>query len=84
MRSVSEKRKLDLGRQFGAFVSDLEIPFPGNGDRRGQRPVRMAVLRATTDIAVKGISCPLMTDAVEKGFWEGSPSNIDSRPAWNA
>jgi hypothetical protein len=24
--------------------------------------------------------CPLLSDAVEKGFWEGSPSNIDSKP----
>jgi hypothetical protein len=23
-----------------------------------------------------------MTDTVEKGFWEGSPSNIDSKTAW--
>jgi hypothetical protein len=26
-----------LGGRFGGFVSGLEIPFPGNGDRRTQR-----------------------------------------------
>jgi hypothetical protein len=30
------------------------------------------------------MGCLLFTDTVEKGFWEGSPSNIDSKPASNA
>jgi hypothetical protein len=29
-------------------------------------------------------SMPALGDSVEKGFREGSPSNIDSRPTWNA
>jgi hypothetical protein len=28
--------------------------------------------------------CPFVTDTVEKGFWEGSLSNIDSNPASDA
>jgi hypothetical protein len=35
---------------------------------------------------IRGIAtfCPLLDDTVGKGFWEGSPSNIDSKPASNA
>lgn len=36
-RSVSTIGQLDFGARFGAFVSGLEVPFPGNGDRRRQK-----------------------------------------------
>jgi hypothetical protein len=35
--AVSETAALWLGGRFGAFVSGLKIPFPGNGDCRRQR-----------------------------------------------
>ena len=35
--AVSETADLWLGGRFGAFVSGLKIPFPGNGDRCRQR-----------------------------------------------
>ena len=35
VEGVSESR-----RCFGAFISARKIPFPGNGDRGSQRPVR--------------------------------------------
>jgi hypothetical protein len=40
-RFVSAKGQLDFRERFGAVVSGLEIPFPGDGDRRRQRPVRI-------------------------------------------
>jgi Recombinase len=33
-----------LGGRFGAFVSGLEIPFPGNGDRHRQRRGSNAIM----------------------------------------
>ena len=36
-RSVSTIGQLGFGTRFGAFVSGLEIPFPGNGDCRPRR-----------------------------------------------
>jgi hypothetical protein len=39
---VSAKGEFDSGGSFGALFSGLEIPFPGNGDRGRQRPVRLS------------------------------------------
>jgi hypothetical protein len=36
-RFVSQTADLRFGRRIGAFFSALEIPFPGNGDRRRRR-----------------------------------------------
>jgi hypothetical protein len=36
-RFVSETADLWFGRRIGVFFSALEIPFPGNGDRRRRR-----------------------------------------------
>jgi hypothetical protein len=45
LRAISLcKGQLNLGGHFAAFVSSLEIPLPGNGDRREQRPVRLRAL----------------------------------------
>ena len=40
-RLVSASGQLDSNGHFGAFVSGLKIPFPGNRDRAKQRLVRM-------------------------------------------
>src|ERR1700686_24701 len=39
-RLVSVEGVSELRRCFGAFISARKIPFPGNGDRGSQRPVR--------------------------------------------
>jgi hypothetical protein len=38
---VSASGQVDSNGHFGAFVSGLKIPFPGNRDRAKQRAVRM-------------------------------------------
>jgi hypothetical protein len=45
-RLVSAMARLDSGGRFCGFVSGLKIPFPGNRDRRAQRPgSNVALLR---------------------------------------
>jgi hypothetical protein len=76
VEGVSESR-----RCFGAFISARKIPFPGNGDRGSQRPVRYQRLLFRLIRERRSLSPEKLFDRVACANVFCGKSNGDSGPA---